>query len=188
MAIRIYIDQGHNPTNPNAGAEGNGYREQDIVYRIGKELALLLNSNARFTARVSRESEGTQLGVSNASSLRVRVEDAIEWGADYFISLHANSSTIAGASGCEGYAFSRETEGYLLGEYILDSLSGEVGIPDRGMFIRPTLYVLRATPMPAVLIELGFISNAYEAQLMASETMLFASGLYNGILRYFGVG
>jgi N-acetylmuramoyl-L-alanine amidase len=31
MAIKIFIDQGHNPTNPNAGAEGNGYREQDLV-------------------------------------------------------------------------------------------------------------------------------------------------------------
>ena len=35
MAIRVFIDQGHNPVNPNAGAEGNGYREQDIVYRVG---------------------------------------------------------------------------------------------------------------------------------------------------------
>ena len=32
MAIKIYVDQGHNPRNPNAGAEGNGYREQDLVY------------------------------------------------------------------------------------------------------------------------------------------------------------
>ena len=31
MAIKIFIDQGHNPENPNAGAEGNGYREQDLV-------------------------------------------------------------------------------------------------------------------------------------------------------------
>ena len=35
MPVKIYIDQGHNPVNPNAGAEGNGYREQDIVYRVG---------------------------------------------------------------------------------------------------------------------------------------------------------
>ena len=34
MAIKIYIDQGHNPQNPNAGAEGNGLREQDITYRV----------------------------------------------------------------------------------------------------------------------------------------------------------
>ena len=42
MATKIYIDQGHNPNNPNAGAEGSGLREQDIVYKIGIELAELL--------------------------------------------------------------------------------------------------------------------------------------------------
>ena len=38
MAIKIFIDQGHNPQNPNAGAEANGIREQDINYAVGKEL------------------------------------------------------------------------------------------------------------------------------------------------------
>jgi N-acetylmuramoyl-L-alanine amidase len=32
MAIKLFIDQGHNPRNPNAGAEGNGLREQDVTY------------------------------------------------------------------------------------------------------------------------------------------------------------
>lgn len=35
MAIKIFIDQGHNPQNPNAGAEGNGLYEQDITYEVG---------------------------------------------------------------------------------------------------------------------------------------------------------
>ena len=48
MAIRIYIDQGHNPQNPNAGAEGNGLREQDIVFRIGIELAELLRADPEY--------------------------------------------------------------------------------------------------------------------------------------------
>ena len=47
MAIKIYIDQGHNPVNPNAGAEGNGYREQDLMYTIGKALEASFLSAAR---------------------------------------------------------------------------------------------------------------------------------------------
>ena len=35
MPIRIFIDQGHNPSGPNAGAEGNGLREQDVTYNVG---------------------------------------------------------------------------------------------------------------------------------------------------------
>ena len=52
MAIKIYIDQGHNPESPNAGAEGNGLREQDITYRVGVALYELLSENPNFTARL----------------------------------------------------------------------------------------------------------------------------------------
>ena len=91
VAIKIYIDQGHNPINPNAGAEGNGLREQNIVYEIGQRLAALLRENANFDVRLSRPTPQTQLGSSNASSLAERVRDANTWGADYFISLHTSS-------------------------------------------------------------------------------------------------
>ena len=91
MAIKIYIDQGHNPENPNAGAEGSGLREQDLTYKIGTELAALINANPALEARLSRPTPTTQLGTSNASSLAARVNDANSWDADYFISLHTSS-------------------------------------------------------------------------------------------------
>ena len=69
---KIYIDQGHNPVNPNAGAEANGYREQDLVYRIGVETADILR-RAGQEVRLSRPTPETQLGTSNASSLAARV-------------------------------------------------------------------------------------------------------------------
>ena len=87
MAVKIYIDQGHNPESPNAGAEGNGYREQDITYEVGSILAELLRSNGNFEVRTSRPTPNTQLGTTNASSLRIRVDEANSWGADYFISI-----------------------------------------------------------------------------------------------------
>ena len=60
--IKVFIDQGHNPTNPNAGAEGNGLREQDIVYEVGRRLAILLNANPNYEARLSRNSPTEILG------------------------------------------------------------------------------------------------------------------------------
>ena len=66
MAIKIYIDQGHNPENPNAGAEGNGLREQDLTYKIGMELAALINANPALEARLSRPTPTTQLAASNS--------------------------------------------------------------------------------------------------------------------------
>ena len=187
MAIKIYIDQGHNPVNPNAGAEGNGFREQDLMYRIGKVLEQFLLADDRFEVRLSRPDETTQLGTSNASSLRLRVEDANAWGADYFLSLHANSSSNPAATGSEAFVYSRNGEAFVLADYILSSLNSVTGLSNRGVKIRPSLYVLRRTRMPAILIELGFISNYNDATLMAYSPELFAEGIYRGLLRYFGL-
>ena len=184
MAIKIYLDQGHNPVNPNAGAEGNGLREQDIVFPIGIELAALLNADPRFEARLSRPTPDTSIGTSNSSSLRLRVQDANSWGADYFISLHTNAAESSAASGSEGFAFSRPSAAFSLGTDILEGLSAATGLRNRGMKVRTNLYVLRKTVMPAVLIELGFITNRSDAFLMRDEPELFARGIYNGIVNY----
>lgn len=187
MAIKIFIDQGHNPTNPNAGAEGFGLREQDLTYSIGRRLADLLAGDPNFEVRLSRNTPAEQLGSSNSTSLATRVNAATAWNADYFISLHANASVNPEISGTEGYAYSLNSEGYWLGEEIVDSISEYTGINNRGMFVRPSLYVLRRTPMPAVLIEMGFITNRNDAYLMSERPELYAEAIYDGILAYFGL-
>lgn len=187
MAIKIYIDQGHNPLNPNAGAEGNGLREQDLVYEIGIQLADRLRANGNFDVRLSRPTPDTQVGTSNSSSLRLRVEDANRWGADYFISLHTNASSISAATGSEAFAYSEPSAAFSLGEDILDWLNRTTGLRNRGMKVRSGLYVLRKTAMPAVLVELGFITNPDDARLMLERPELFAEGIYRGILEYTGL-
>ena len=184
MAIKIFIDQGHNPSSPNAGAEGNGYKEQDITYEVGIILADLLRSNGNFEVRLSRPTSTTSLGNSNASSLRTRVDNANLWGADYFISIHTNASTSQSASGSEALVYSSPSRAASLGTDILEELAASTGLRNRGLKLRPGLYVLRKTTMPAVLVEIGFISNRRDANLMANEPELFAEGIYNGILDY----
>ena len=187
MAIKIYIDQGHNPQNPNAGAEGNGLREQDIVYKVGTELADRLRQNGNFDVRLSRPTPDTQIGESNSTSLRLRVADANSWGADYFISLHTNASSQSAATGSEAFAFSAPSAAFSLGEDILEGLAQTTGLRNRGMQVRTNLYVLRKTAMPAVLVELGFITNPEDAYLMNNRPDLFAEGIYRGIINYTGV-
>ena len=184
MATKIYIDQGHNPEPPNTGAEGNGYREQDITYEVGVRLAQLLNQNPEFETRLSRPTRGTQLGTSNASSLRARVNDANNWGADYFISIHTNSSVSENARGTEVLVYRSPSRAASLAQDVLQGVVDASGFPNRGVKQRPGLYVLRNTNMPAILVELGFISNPQEASLMANNPSLFARGIYNGILNY----
>lgn len=187
MAIKIFIDQGHNPSNPNAGAEGNGLYEQNITYEVGILLAELLNANQNFDVKLSRPTPETSLGNSNSESLAARASEANNWGADYFISIHANASTISAATGTEAFVYSTTTPAYTLAERIVENISEKTGIPNRGVFVRPSLYVLRKTTMPATLVELGFITNPGDAELMDKHPNLFAEGIYNGILEYFGL-
>ena len=74
-----------------------------------------------------------------------------------------------------------------LGEDILIWLNRITDLRNRGIVERPGLYVLRKTQMPAVLVEMGFISNAGDAALMNNSPALFAEGIYNGILQYTGL-
>lgn len=184
---KIYIDQGHNPSDFNTGAEGNGFYEQDITYEIGVLLYDLLAANPNFTPRLSRPTPTTILGTSNSSSLTERVREANAWGADLFLSLHTNAAANTSASGSEALIYSRRsTVAYNLATDILEQLNLVTGLRNRGVIERPGLYVLKRTRMPAVLVEMGFISNAYDAELMAYSPGLFAEGIYRGLLQYYG--
>ena len=184
--IRIFIDQGHNPVNPNAGAEANGRREQDITYAVGVRLAALLREDPAFEVRLSRNTPETSLGGrDNTSSLAARVNAANSWPADYFISLHCNTAADSRISGSEAYVYRRAGAAYELAQHLLHGLQTATGLPNRGVEIRD-LYVLRRTTMPAVLVELGFLTNPEDARRMAEEPGLFAEGLYRGLKEYLG--
>lgn len=187
MAIKIFIDQGHNPQNPNAGAEANGLREQDINYEVGIILADMLNANPNFEARTSRNSPDEQLGESTTTSLQARVNGANFWGADYFISIHCNASDIISASGSEAYVYRLDSESAVFAEYMLVGLNAATGLANRGVMVNSGLFVLRHTYMPAVLLEIGYITNPSDAFLMSTDPEAFARGIYNGILAYFNL-
>ena len=185
MAIKIFIDQGHNPQGFNAGAEGNNLREQDINYGVGLELYDLLSADNRFEVRLSRPTPETVLGTSNATSLAARVNAANGWPADYFISIHSNASTNPAANGSEVYVYSEGGAAYDLAEDVLENMVEAVGTKNNGVRTNPSLYVLRRTQMPAILVELGYITNASDAEKLKNNQQEFARGIYNGILEYF---
>lgn len=185
MAIRIFIDQGHNPSYPNNGAEGFGLKEQDITYQVGAYLADMLAQDPRFEVRTSRETPETILGTTTLSSLSARVNAANAWPADYFISIHCNASVNPALDGTEVYVYQQYNQAYWLAQHILKEIVKEVGTRDNGVRLNPGLYVLRRTNMPAVLVELAYISNAADAEKLENNQYGFARGIYNGLLSYF---
>jgi len=186
LAIKIFIDQGHNPSGFNAGAEGNGLREQDITYNVGIYLANILNGDPRFEARTSRTTPEQALGYNNTSSLAERVRLANSWPANYFISIHCNSNENPAINGTEIYVYANYTQSYYLAEQIMPAIVSRVGTRDNGIRINKSLYVLRKTTMPSILIELGYLTNYEDAQKLKNNQYDFAYAIYTGILNYFG--
>lgn len=184
MAVKVYIDQGHNPQGFNAGAEGFGLREQDINFAVGLELYELLQKDDRFEVRLSRPTPETVLGTSNATSLSARVNAANAWPADYFISIHSNASTNPDVNGSEVYVYRDSGAAYELAGQVLASMVEEAGTKNNGVRVNPSLYVLRRTQMPAILVELGYITNASDAEKLRENQEEFAQGIYYGLLDY----
>jgi N-acetylmuramoyl-L-alanine amidase len=187
LAIRIFIDQGHNPSGyHNSGAEGYGLYEQNITYQVGIYLENLLNNDYRFQARVSRPTPTTALGVNNITSLAARAQMANRWPANYFISIHCNANVNPAIHGTEVYIYQYGTQSNWLAEQVMNGITEIVGTNNHGIFERPSLYLLRHTAMPAILVELAYLTNESDAEKLRNNQYLFAYGIYFGILRYFG--
>lgn len=187
MPIKIFIDQGHNPPgNPNGGAEVNGLFEADINYQVGIYLANLLNNDSRFEARLSRPTPTTSLGTSSTTSLAERVRLANEWPANYFLSIHCNSNPNPEINGSEIYIYRLGTQAQWLAEDIMLGINQMTGTNNNGIWVRPSLYVLRNTDMTSLLIELGYLTNPSDATKLRDDQYQFAYGIFLGIMRYFG--
>ncbi len=185
--IKIFIDQGHSRGGVNGGAAGNGLIEQDITYMVGAYLADLLRADSRFAVMTSRNSIDDVLGTNSSTSLMERVRMANEWGADYFLSIHTNANTNPAINGTEMYIYREGGESQPLAQDILNAIVARLGTKDNGVRVNPSLYVLRRTRMPAVLIELAYITNPQDAQKLENDQYSFAYAIYQGLLNYFGL-
>jgi len=188
LAIKIFIDQGHNPTGfHNAGAVGNGLNESEINYRAGILLANLLANDYRFEYRLSRPIATTVLGTNTASSLAERVRMANEWPANYFISLHSNANVNPAINGSEMYIYQLNTQANWLAQHIMNGIVRNTRLRDNGIRENRSLYVLRNTNMPAVLVEMGYLTNYNDAMILRDNLWNVAYGIYLGLLSYFGL-
>lgn len=187
MAIKIFIDQGHNPSGfHNAGATGNGLFESEINYQVGIYLGNLLNNDNRFEARLSRPTSTTVLGTNNSTSVAERVRLANEWPANYFISLHCNANPNPAINGTEVYIFQYGTQSNWLAQHVMNGIVNSVGTRNNGIRENQTFYVLRRTTMPSILVEMGYLTNSADASRLRDNQYGFAYGIYMGILGYFG--
>ncbi|MBH1942241.1 N-acetylmuramoyl-L-alanine amidase [Mobilitalea sibirica] len=187
MAINIFIDQGHNPTGyHNTGARGNGLIEENITYQVGVFLANLLDNDPRFDVMLSRPTPTTVLGTDNSTSLIERVRMANAWPADYFISIHANANVNPAINGAEVYVYEYGTQSYWLAQQVMEGILQYTDLRNNGIRINKSFYVLRRTTMPSILVEMGYLTNVHDAEILRNNQYQIAYGMYIGILNYFG--
>ena len=123
-------------------------------------------------------------------SLSARCRAAKNAKADIFVSIHANASgdTWSSARGWEIYAYKYGGEAEKLAQSIRDTSIPYLGLKDRGIKTA-NFYVIRKTPMPAVLIEHGFYTNQDEVLLLKGTAFRdkIAIADTKGILNYLGI-
>lgn len=151
MTFKFYIDPGHGGHDP--GASGYGEKEKDLVLEMSYRLKEFLRNN--YEGITTNRSRGSDV----FKSLDFRTNEANEWGADAFLSLHMNAFN-GSASGYEDYVYPTVgSETRHLQDCIHDELASLYsGFPDRGKK-EANYHVLRESLMPAVLTENLFIDH-----------------------------
>lgn len=184
--MKIFIDAGHNYSGADTGAAGNGLREQDVTYFVSSYLAKYL-SDVGIEVKCSRNRLSDNVAATLNRSIDYRYMQANEFKADYFISLHCDASTDKNARGAHICVFDKNSTAAKLANAILPHLM-DIGLEGRSEKIseRKNLGVLKHTNMPAILIEMGFITNADNAKLMKSPDIL-AKAIFEGVCEFMGI-
>ena len=156
----VVIDAGHGGSD--GGTVSGEIIEKDINLSVALKLKAILEDN-NIEVILTRSSDENM-------SLAQRTSVANDSNADFFISLHCNYyEDDAQIAGLECYYSSPDaTESKVYAESIIAavSLSDDINVRDAKS---ESYYVLRYTQMPAVLVEMGFLSNYSERQKLLSD-------------------
>ncbi|MWV42035.1 AMIN domain-containing protein [Paenibacillus sp. HJL G12] len=174
----VVIDAGHGDQDPGT----LGYtkkKEKDFNLAVAQKVGQLLANEPNIDFVLTR-SDDTFL------KLEERARIANDLNADVFVSIHANSAGSTAASGSETY-YQRDAS-KALASVMHKYLVKATGLPDRGVRYG-NYHVIRETKMPAVLLEVGYMSNPKDEAALFSESLQnsVAQGIVNGIKEYLGI-
>ncbi|CYT85671.1 cell wall hydrolase/autolysin [Streptococcus suis] len=194
----VYIDPGHGGRD--SGASYGGVHEKNLALSVSNKLRenlLQYGINVLMTRTgdydVDFKTERSRM--TNASN------------ADLFISIHFNATGagVSNSTGIETYWYqydpeyqpkinkemhnnpTRLAESEILANKVQESLIKETGAVDRGVR-RETFAVLRETAIPAILVELGFMDNPSELQVIKQDSYhtRLAKALAQGVMNWYG--
>ncbi len=163
----IVLDAGHGGIDP--GARAGGYNEKDINFTILNKYAKEYFDDSDIKVYFSRTTD-TKIDLYERANFASRVE------ADLFISLHMNAADSSSANGTSVYYSTLNTSvaggltSQMMASEFTARLSAALGTKNRGVMTQ-NFVVVKETRMPAVLIELAFITNSSDRKIITNPTM-----------------
>lgn len=184
---RVVLDPGHGGNDSGAIGSIDGYEqyEKNINIGVAKVVKGILESNG-IEVLMTRSDDRTM-------SLSERTIYANKMDAAMYVSIHTNAASNAPkANGIEVFYASQNNQNYYgvtskeIATGVLNNLIKETGATNRGVKVERH-YVTRTSCMPAILIELGFITNDAEVRnLVSSEyQQKLGKAIADGIIAHF---
>ena len=185
----VVIDPGHGGEDP--GTSANGLIEKDLNLSISLYLADMLES-CGYNVILTRDSDKLLYGAGEENRKkyydlynRKLIADATE--DSVFVSVHINQFPLESCKGLQTFYSKNDPFSVVLADCIQSSArllqtDNERAIKDGG----DNIFLLKEITRPAVLVECGFISNQYEASLLADDEYKKALALtvYCGIAEF----
>ena len=171
MAVKIVIDAGHGGYD--AGATYNGRREKDDTLALALAVGEILEAQG-YDVIYTRTDD-----VYDSPVQKARIGN--ESGADFFVSIHRNSSPSPNQyNGVQTLIYNNAGLKAVMAENVNNELE-QVGYRNINVVERPDLAVLRRTKMPAILVEAGFINSDEDNNLFDTKFSETAEAIARGI-------
>lgn len=171
MPVKIVIDAGHGGYDP--GATYQGRNEKDDTLNLALAVGEILRQDGYDVVFTRTED------VYDSPSQKARI--ANESGADFFVSIHRNSSPTPNQyNGVQTLVYDNSGIKQTMAENVNNELE-KLGFRNINVPARPNLTVLRRTNMPAILVEAGFINSDVDNQLFDSKFNEIAEAIARGI-------
>ncbi len=161
----IVLDAGHGGTDPGASGKFTGAKEKDLTLK------------AVYALKAELELRGYDVALTRTSDTKLellqRTDFANEINAALLISIHYNAVDNTSVKGLEVLYYPEPTgQREALAKILHSELISATGAKSRGIVKRPLLVVPRETKMPSALVEMGFITNKDEEQMVQQDAYL----------------
>jgi len=188
--LTIVVDPGHGGKDVGAVGSSGSY-EKNSTLPVGLYLAdLLRQAGAKVVMTRTGDTSPAGTDYTELKDLQARVKIANQIPADLYVSIHNDAFSNPEAGGVTTYISAdnpKAEEGRKLASAVQQELIKQVGLQDRKVKTA-NFYVIKNTTMPAILVELGFISNPVEEKLITDPEFQKKSalGIYRGVLIHRG--